>query len=311
MMMPAMLRKLDDGLLHGRAVRNARAVLAARTPAQQLALRQALLLLETATRVVEPVEQLPAGSRAAVLVSLYRDAAYWALLAGWTGEGEAPSDLRALWAETSPETLAKAGPESTLAAVRATLADSAGAVPLEVTDEDAGRARAFVEALVKDLGVPRARLDRALAHRWMRFAGVVAVVLAAVWGVRQLTLGPDLAAGKPFRTSSSWAGCAADPPCPALMFHTDDQDNPWVEIDLGSAKTVHRIEVNNRTDCCSERAIPAVVEVSVDHTKWSQVGRHDDEFRSWAIKFQPRQVRYVKVSVPRRTTFHLKSVKVR
>jgi len=103
----------------------------------------------------------------------------------------------------------------------------------------------------------------------------------------------------------------SDPPCPALMFHTDDQDNPWVEVDLGSVKTIRRIEVNNRTDCCSDRAIPAVVEVSVDRTKWTQVGRREDEFRSWAIKFQPRSARYVKVSVPRRTTFHLKSVAVR
>src|SRR5262247_1587527 len=177
MMMPAILRKLDDGLLHGRAVRNARAVLAGRTPAQQAALRQALLLRETGNRVAEPVEELPAGSRAAVLVGLYRDAAYWALLASWAGEGEAPSDLRALWADTPPETLAKAADEITLAGVRATLVDSAGPVPLEATDEDAARARAFVDALVKDLEVPRARLDRALASRWIRFAGVAAVVL--------------------------------------------------------------------------------------------------------------------------------------
>ena len=311
MPMPAMLRKLDDGLLHHRAVRNARAVLAGRTPAQQLALRQALLLLETARRVAEPVEELPDGSRAAVLVGLYRDAAYWALLASWTGESEAPSDLRALWSETPPETLAKAADEITLAAVRATLVDPAGPVPLAVTDEDAARARAFVEGLVKDLEAPRARLDRALAQRWVRFAGVLAVLLGLGYGIRQLSLGRNLAEGKPFRTSSSWAGCATDPPCPALMFHTDDQDNPWVEVDLGSVKTIRRIEVNNRTDCCSDRAIPSVVEVSVDRTKWTQVGRREDEFRSWAIKFQPRSARYVKVSVPRRTTFHLKSVAVR
>ena len=165
MPMPAVLRKLDDGLLHGRAVRNARAVLAVRTAAQQLAVRQALLLLETGRRVAEPVEELPDGSRAAALVGLYRDAAYWALMASWTGEGEAPSDLRALWSETPPETLAKAADEITLAAVRATLVDPAGPVPLAVTDEDAARARAFVEGLVKDLEAPRARLDRALAQR--------------------------------------------------------------------------------------------------------------------------------------------------
>ena len=311
MPMPAVLRKFNEGLLHGRAVRNARLALAQRTPAQQLALRQALLLLETGRRVAEPVAELPGGSRPAVLISLYRDAAYWALMAGWTGEGAPPSELGALWSETPPETMAKAADEITRAAVRATLVDPAGPVPLSVTDQDAMRARAFVEALVKDQEAPRARLDRALAQRWARFAGVLAVLLALGLGIRQLSLGPNLAAGKPFRTSSSWAGCASDPPCPALMFHTDDQDNPWVEIDLGSAKTIRRIEINNRTDCCSERAIPAVVEVSVDRTKWTQVGRREDEFRSWAIKFQPRSARYVKVSVPRRSTFHLKSVAVR
>ena len=93
MPMPAVLRKFNEGLLHGRAVRNARLALAQRTPAQQLALRQALLLLETGRRVAEPVAELPGGSRPAVLISLYRDAAYWALMAGWTGEGAPPSEL--------------------------------------------------------------------------------------------------------------------------------------------------------------------------------------------------------------------------
>lgn len=35
--------------------------------------------------------------------------------------------------------------------------------------------------------------------------------------------------------------------------HTNDEDNPWWEVDLGSSQPIEAVTVWNRTDCCSER----------------------------------------------------------
>ncbi len=37
------------------------------------------------------------------------------------------------------------------------------------------------------------------------------------------------------------------------------ENKPWLEIDLGSVKPIHTIQVSNRTDCCSERLNSAIV----------------------------------------------------
>ena len=59
----------------------------------------------------------------------------------------------------------------------------------------------------------------------------------------RLTTGQNLAEGKPFRTSSTWSGwaaCQADGSCSDVIFHTDEQMNPWVEYDLGAPKKIHQ-----------------------------------------------------------------------
>ena len=67
--------------------------------------------------------------------------------------------------------------------------------------------------------------------------GLIAVVVA----LRALTAGENLVEGKPFRTSSTfsgWAACQADGALRDLIFHTEEQMNPWVEYDLGAPKKI-------------------------------------------------------------------------
>jgi hypothetical protein len=96
-----------------------------------------------------------------------------------------------------------------------------------------------------------------------------------------------------------------------MLFHTEQENNPWVEYDLGAPKPIHRVEVANRSDCCDDRAIPLVVELSNDRTNWTEVARRDSEFQSWTAKFATKTVRYVRLRVPRVTALHLKEVVVR
>jgi hypothetical protein len=185
---------------------------------------------------------------------------------------------------------------------------------LAVTAADAARARSLAEALLWESDAPRRRLSWVRTQRWMRTGAAAVAVLLAVAGVQRLVRGPDLAAGKPFRISKEWAGwpnCQTFPDCGQLMFHTDTDNNPWVEFDLGAPKKVRRVEIGNRDNCCQDRAVPLIVELSTDQKVWTQVARRDQEFVDWTAKFPPKTARYVRLKVLKESILHLISVAVR
>jgi hypothetical protein len=310
------LTKVRDFIFRTAELREARRQAVGPDENRARCLQQSRLIAEVARRTVTPVEALPGGSRAAVLVAHYRDAAYWALAAGLPPGTPPPDDLEKMWAAYTPEQLPHAVRDpANLAAVKRVLIDRKTAVGgLEATDEEAARARAFVDAVLWDLDGTQRRIDRLQAQRWLRVTLATVALIAVVVGVRALTTGPNLAEGKPFRTSSSWSGwaaCQADGSCSDIIFHTDEQSNPWFEYDLGAPKKVHRVEIKNRDECCHERAVPLIVEVSNDRNNWTEVARRDTEFSTWTAKFPTRTARYVRLRVPRTTTFHLREVVVR
>jgi len=309
---PLALSRVSEWVLRRDALRTARAAVPARGDRRDRALCQARLLLEVARRVAEPVEGFPPGSRAAVRLGLYREAAFWALSASRPDGGDAPSTLAGAWADQDPERLRRAASDD--AAVdwlRQTLTDRGGPDPLDVTEEDADRALAFVQALIGEMDAPRRRVAVVLGHRWLRIASVALVLLLIIWGFYRLALGSNLLAGRPFHTSSTFLGCSSDPQCQGLLFHTEAELNPWVEFDLGAPKTFHRLEVTNRSDCCAERTIPLVAEASNDRVTWKELARRDTEFSTWTAKFPPRTARYFRLRVARHSTFHLKDVALR
>jgi hypothetical protein len=307
---PGFLKTLDDRFFRAAALREeqARATL---TVSRRAALDQAILTLEIARRTATPVEALPTGARPAALLALYRQAAYWALVARRPEVDPPPADLREAWDELPAETLLAVVPDArTLAAVRHALLDVSPA-SLVVSAGDIEPASGFVEAIVAALDAPRGRVERIRGQRWARILAACIVLGFCVYGLRVLSLGPNLAANRPFRTSSTWPGCPADPNCVPLAFCTDPQDNPWAELDLGKPTRFRRIEIANRTDCCGERAVPLIVEVSDDAVHYREIARRTEEFSSWTVKFAPLTARYVRFKVPRSTVFHLQRVAIR
>ncbi|HEY7370710.1 MAG TPA: discoidin domain-containing protein [Polyangia bacterium] len=275
------------------------------------AFEQVRLLREVARQVAEPVELPTAGRPAAVLLSLHRDLVYWTLVARERSDGGALPDFAALWQRTPPERLQRAaGSAANLEAVERLLVGMSQPAPLETKDEDAALVRAFADALYEDLAAPRRRVVRLGAERVLRIAGAAALVAAAVLGVRALVRGPSLHAT--IRASSWLASCAPDPSCAALMFHTDMQNDPWVEFDLGAPKPIHKVEISNRGDCCQDRNVPTIVEISADAAHWRQIARNDQEFSSWTAKLPPNTTaRFVRLRVPRHTFFGFKDVQIR
>jgi F5/8 type C domain len=324
-------------------MRAARSGLFVPSDAYERAVAQTRLLVEVAHRVAEPVEALPKGCRPAALCSLYRDAVYFALVAERTGRGigraiepDAASDrgehsqqqpgqdpgqqagsdprrsLQELWAAASPAKLLQAaGDEATLRSVHDVLVNRSMAAATETTEQEAASVRKFVESLLWELDAPIRAVERVQLQRWTRVTLLAGVCLVAVFGGQALLRGPNLASEKRFKTSSSYAPCTAPNKCADVLLHTLQEQNPWADFDLGAVKTVRRVEITNRSDCCPERSIPLIVELSPDDKTWTQVARRDKDFATWVAKFPKRRARYVRLRVTGLQILNLDDVIVR
>lgn len=282
-------------------------------------LRRARLAAEFAGRMIDPAEPWYDGSALPLAISLYREAAYWVLLS--QSEVSEPQTLRELVAAANFGSSGLSAAEVSLlkdALVEKTFVESADE-PVETLRRQAVAARTFVQGLIRDELAAHRRVSQLLLQRLVR-VGVVALALAAVGialysGVQSAIRGPDLAAGKPWTASSKAYECKpAERSCgggvTSILFHTLEQDQPWVTFDLGSPQKFARVEVVNREDCCAERAAPLVVETSDDGQKYREVARTTEPFDEWTATFKPVKARYVRLRVDRRSYLHLVRVSV-
>jgi hypothetical protein len=143
----------------------------------------------------------------------------------------------------------------------------------------------------------------------------LAVAFFSARGVTTAFASSDLAKGKPWRASSTLVDCHPDRlDCggarTGIFFHTREENDPWVEIDLGVPTRFGSVTVQNRSDAVPERAVPLVLEVGTDGKSWQELARRDDPFHRWTAKFEPVEARYVRLRAPRVTMLHLDAVEV-
>lgn len=307
----------------GKSLKIARAYRTQLPSVEHARLKHALAALELADRAYDPVEPLRVGSSLGLAISLYREAAYFGLLA--QSEAFTGPDLATLFRELPQELLEfAAGGAEGLRAVKLALVErdfvQTAELPREALPVDAKAAHDFAHALVRKKLLPEARVGALLLQRGARSFGLTACVVAllvfGVMTIQRLTLKPDLAAGKPWRASSALDVCKPQEHYCAsartdIFFCTTEESNPWVEIDLGKPTSFARIDVTNRSDCCAERATPLVAEVSLDQKSWREIARRPDSFSEWKATFAPQKARYVRLRAPRRTILHLEKVAVR
>lgn len=311
---------LSEWLWRGRALTEARALPELAKHARQARAR-AELTAEFAARVLDPIEPLRAGPAHALALSLYREAAYYALVAH---AGDSPvRGVAEAFDAARASALAAAGGAELLAHLRDSLlrapAESA-LLPPEQLEREARAAKAFVQALIAAATDRHMRSDRLLTERWLR-TGVAAAVLlvlaaSAAGPLQRAFAPPDLAAGKPWRTSSKGDDCEPGlKRCmgarTAIFFHTKREHDPWFEVDLGAPTSFAAVEVVNRRDCCQDRVVPLVVEVSNDQKSWSAVARRVDTFPEiYRAVFAKQRARYVRLRVDRRSTLFAERVSV-
>ncbi len=294
-------------------LRRARAALPPSSAEDAEFLRRSRLALELGERVIDPVAQPRHGSGAGHAADLFRQAVYWALAA------KPPTALDAAKVR-SPMEEACPDPEQ-LPALQRLMSLPEPAVFFAGLEEEQQRTtavflRACAMRLLEAHERPRQRVERLLVLRVLRFAILpltLAFIVIAVWVLKPEKL--DLAAGKPWRTSSVWAVCQPEKGLcggarTLIKFHTNNEMNPWFEIDLGSDVRFSSMTIRDRSDVDEGRSIPLIVEVSNDGTSYREVTRRTSEFSVWRPSFEPQVARYVRLRVPRVTYLHLEEVKV-
>ncbi len=297
---------------------------------------RAALASEAAARTERPPEPFGQTGSEAVASELYRESIHWSLLAhvalkraGEEGEAENPNEgtptLASLLEGTDRSLLAPAAAgEKELAELTRDL----GGSYLEYAALDANAQRKLVErleraaaALFEPLGSVQRRLERIWVRRVLHVLAVLVVLGGAVYGVQQVSYAHrrshDLAERASFTTSSRYpqGGCESPKQTCAggenYFFHTSQESDPWIVFDLGKVRHVSGIEIDNRLDCCSERAVPLAVAVSTDKKNWKEVARKTSEFTNWRQSFDTERARYVKIHIPLPSAIlHLSRVRI-
>jgi len=278
-------------------------------------------LARSATTSAEPIETVAD----AVRCELYRQSVYWALcaLAAGSDDSAGASYGVAIWDTLDDQLLSAAVGEHRAEAVRSSVRQGSFVyfAELSLAEQQAlsVELQKLAEALLGQVNQRSNALKAIVWQRIRRLSLVLLLVLlvAAGWAWERKTHDErnDLAEGKPWRQSSKLDGGCASPKqvcaeSPSFFFHTLEEKSPWVELDLGRVERISTVQANNRLDCCTERAVPLLVEVSVDHKQWHTVARRDAAFTTWRATFASTDARWVRLRAPRPTFLHLARVRI-
>lgn len=283
--------------------------------------------------------KIPAsGSVDPVACDLFRQSAYWSLNAlnqaidprdqtaefsEYLGNAPRPSFAK-LWASTDRGLLTRAaGGPATLEELRLACTGGDCFDFAERTPEEQSRLalllQRFADRLLESFEAPRERINQILLQRALRLGGAMltllllgAVVLLLI-DLREQQI--DLARNRAWSTSSvAFGGCTSPAQycdeSPAFFFHTREEINPWIRIDLGKKTRFSQLRVINRKDCCKKRASPLIIEASNDDKSWKTLSQQTGSFSNWKAQFPPVEARYVRLRVPNRTSLHLAGVRI-
>jgi hypothetical protein len=286
-----------------------------RTKLEQYAMTSA----EAGDRALHPVTPLRSGSGEVVSALLHKESIRATLLALGSSVGSLAEDeaLRAHVSRALPRSVSF----EQLCELVTEPSDIDGVEGnLRVRSAEAEALAGAARALLKVARTPERLLQRAFARRFLRISvTVLFLALAVMFGAEagaRLAQGPNLAEGKPWRASSAYKGFSAeagicDRNKTRIFFHTNREQEPWVELDLGNPTLIGRVDVRNRRDCCRDRSFPLAIEASLDGQEWQELGRQTEPFSKWTLEFEPTKARYVRAKALKRTFLHLESLEVR
>lgn len=157
-------------------------------------------------------------------------------------------------------------------------------------------------------------------------------LLQAAWNTSTLAQAKalPLSRGKPTRQSSSLndpeflaraansQGATGGMRNGVRKFHTDFEENPWWQVDLGGFATIREIHIYNTDDHTAARFRNFMLSVSIDGIAWVELTRKEDEIVVGGVTGAPfiwdgpgtAWARYVRVTLLGRDYLHLDQVEV-
>jgi len=99
-------------------------------------------------------------------------------------------------------------------------------------------------------------------------------------------------------------------------FHTQNEPNPWWQLDLGQSTPIDRIVIYNRCDL-AERTARLIILVSGDGKSFQQVYQHDGSVfygytdkKPLVVRLAGLETRYLRITLPGKSYLHLDEVEV-
>ncbi len=182
-----------------------------------------------------------------------------------------------------------------------------------------GRALKIAEIQLTSLFQKQARKRRV---RWWLWAALITTVVVCsmgwlgwlIWRIEHQTRA-NLAYRRPVRGSSSFSAeyqpsRLVDGIRTELGFHTKHENGPFAVIDLGKVTSFERVVVYNRTDCCFNRAVPLVVEVSDDDSTYLPLAERNEVFERWEASTPHAQGRFLRLRLNGTNMLHLNEVEI-
>jgi hypothetical protein len=260
-----------------------------------------------AVRAAERLRELDGAERGAAL--LHQEAAGLFARAERSAEEPVTITIAAELSEADRQRLAAA-----------TGVDGASYLATLSTEERRATVR-LLETLARKMAAPlradAARVHRILLSRWLRIGITIAALIALilVFIPRAPT---NLALHRPVTTSSTYVSGdvrydpegLVDGDRKNLGFHTERGGQQHVTIDLGTKEKVRSVVVYNRTDCCSQNAVPLRIEVSNDGKKFREVAQRSQDFDVWKATLPSVAARYVRLVSSSGNYFHLAEVEI-
>jgi hypothetical protein len=178
-------------------------------------------------------------------------------------------------------------------------------------------AQHLIGSFVRD----REAIERLRFQRWLRI-GLAALMLVTLLGLgarwlsnyRQkgnLAFHRSVTASSTLDIQYSDTARLVDGDITNVGFHTTGEDpNPSATIDLGTPKRFSKVVVYNRADCCQERSVPAILEVSADGVHFRKLAEREVKFDKWTIRNLDATGRYVRLRRNGGGYFHFSEVEI-
>ena len=285
----------------GRAERSARGISTEQRTRVRFIVRAARARALAAGGLRSPEEAGPA-------ISLLREAVALAVTAllVFRGQHDAETPLSAgeAWQRLETETL-----PVERALLEPLMASTDTLAPDRLETRDALRLRAALEGLLAWLfrQVELRTVRRIWAVRVLRLSAVAALLVTLLVVSLVFALAPtNVAAGKPAHSSSRWPG-SPDPRGltdgvrgHGFGAHTQIEQDPWLEVDLGAPHAVRQVVVYHRSDGFERESLPLTLQLSEDHASWRDMGTRTALFTSaepWVAACNGARGRYVRLTL--------------